>query len=29
VVMACMVGLTLNCLRDAQAPAFVPGEARA
>ena len=29
VIMACMVGLTLNCLRDAQGPAFVPGEARA
>ena len=28
VVMSCMVGLTLNCLRDAQAPAFVPREAR-
>lgn len=28
VIMACMVGLVLNCIRDSAQPAFVPKEAR-
>ncbi len=28
VIMACMVGLVLNCIRDSAVPAFVPKEAR-
>jgi cell division protein FtsW len=29
VVMACMVGLVLNCIREASRPVFTPREARA
>ena len=28
VIMSCMVGLVLNCIRDSATPAFTPKEAR-